>query len=151
MGNQCDHTCLSSNRRRLSLRIVVRYVLAHLPGMALLLLILFFVDRLVDLSAWFIWGLIVLWIAKDVALFPFVWHAYDRTDRPADTNSMLGARGVVEDRLAPKGYVRLGGELWQAELIEGSSPMEKGEGIRVRGTRGLTLLVEPDNEEKSTR
>jgi len=40
---------------------------------------------------------------------------------------MIGLRGITEDRLAPSGYVRVHGELWQAEVVQNSPPIEKGE------------------------
>jgi membrane-bound ClpP family serine protease len=109
-----------------------------------LALILMLVHRWIELPQWLLWGGIALWIAKDVILFPFVWRAYDRK-RSKESDSMIGAQGIAEDRLAPSGYVRVRGELWQAEAVAGSSPIERGVGVSVRGMRGLTLLVKPDN------
>lgn len=131
-----------------SARIVMRYALLEAPGVVLLVLILILVRRWMDLPAWFVWGLVALWVAKDVILFPFVWRAYDR-ERREETNSMVGARGIAEDRLAPSGFIRVHGELWQGEVMGGSRPIDRGEGVRVRGIRKLTLLVEPDNEESN--
>jgi hypothetical protein len=31
--------------------------------------------------------------------------------------------------------------------MEGAAPIERGEGMFVRGTRGLTLIVQPDNKQ----
>ena len=134
------------NRRAWSSRVLVRYVLLQLPALALLILMLAFVQRWVSLPAWFIWALIALWIAKDVILFPLTWRAYDQSRKGA-ANSMIGLRGITEDRLAPSGYVRVHGELWQAEVVQNSPPIEKGESVRVHGNRGLTLLVQGDNKE----
>ncbi len=60
---------------------------------------------------------------------------------------MLGAHGIARDRLAPSGSILVHGELWQAEVTEGSAPIERGEGVLVQGTRGLTLIVQPDNKQ----
>lgn len=136
------------NERRWSVRIVARYALFQVPAVAILVLILVLIRQWVDLPAWFFWGLVALWVAKDVILFPVTWRTYDR-ERPEDTNSMIGARGVAEDQLAPSGYIRVHGELWQGEVVAGGPPIDRGEGVRVRGIRRLTLLVEPDNEESS--
>ena len=134
------------NRRGWSARVVVRYALLQVAEVALLVLALIVVQRWVDLPAWFGWGLVALWVAKDVILFPFVWRAYD-WDRPGATNSMVGTQGIAEERLAPSGYVRVRGELWQAEVMGDGPPLDRGEAVRVRGICGLTLLIEPDNEE----
>jgi membrane protein implicated in regulation of membrane protease activity len=129
-----------------SARTVVRYGLLQLPGLALLVLFLVLAQRWFDIPSWLAWGFLALWVAKDAALYPFVRRSYDR-DQPRDMNPMLGAHGIARDRLAPSGYILVHGELWQAEVTEGSPPIEKGKGALVRGTRGLTLIVEPDNEE----
>lgn len=136
------------NERRWSARIVLRYALFQVPAVAILVLILVLVRRWVDLPTWFFWGLVAFWVAKDVISFPFTWRAYDRK-RLEDTDTMIGTRGFAEDRLAPSGYIRVRGELWQGEVVGGGPPIEKGEGVRVRGIRKLTLLVQPENEEST--
>jgi membrane protein implicated in regulation of membrane protease activity len=136
------------NRRTWSSRIVVRYVLLQIPALVVLILMLALVQRWVSLPAWFIWGLITLWIAKDVILFFFTWHAYDPTHK-GPANSMIDQRGIAENRLAPSGYIQVRGELWQAEVMENSLPIEKGQRVRIYGNRGLTLLVHRDNKESN--
>jgi membrane protein implicated in regulation of membrane protease activity len=127
-------------------RVVVRYVLLQVPALSVLILMLILVQRWVDLPSWLFWCLVGLWVAKDTILFPFTWRAYD-WDRLRNANPMVGSRGSAEDRLAPSGYVRVHGELWQAEVMEDGPPVEKGQAVRVRGIRGLTLLVQPNNEQ----
>ena len=53
--------------------------------------------------------------------------------------AMIGAIGIVQQALTPRGQVLVHGELWQAE-----SPQEvnRGERVRVRAIDGLMLLVE---------
>ena len=133
------------NKRKWSTRILVRYALLQLPALALLVLILIFLQRRVDVPVWIVWGSIAIWVAKDAILYPFVWRAYDR-QRPEAANSMVGTRGTAKERLAPSGYVQVRGELWKAALMEGSPPVERGEHVRVLQTRGLTLLVQPWEE-----
>ena len=130
--------------------ILVRYALLQLPAIALLVLALIFVQRWVTIPAWVFWGSITLWIAKDVILFPFVWRAYD-WNLSGSENSLVGKSGIVQDRLAASGYIRVRGELWQAEVVGGSPPIDKGKKVRVQGMRGLTLLVQPDNEENNVK
>ncbi|HUT70336.1 MAG TPA: NfeD family protein [Desulfatiglandales bacterium] len=130
-------------KRRWSRRVVIKYTLLQLPALVFLALILHVIRQWVEIPAWLIWGIIALWVVKDVVLFFFVWRAYDQNPL-ADANSMVGLHGVAKDRLAPSGYVEVHGELWQAEVMEGGPPVESGKGIRVRGIRGLTLIVQPD-------
>jgi len=54
-------------------------------------------------------------------------------------DAMIGQIAVVTQPLAPSGQVMVNGELWQAES---AIPAAKGEQVRVRGLRDLTLLVE---------
>ncbi len=54
-------------------------------------------------------------------------------------DAMIGLIAVVTQPLAPSGQVMVNGELWQAES---ATPAAKGEEVRVRGLRDLTLLVE---------
>jgi len=124
-----------------SVRVVGRYALFQIPSLGILVSILILVRQWVDLPNWFFWGFIVSWLVKDIFLFPFVWRAYER-DRLKELHSLIGKEGTVEDRLAPSGYIRVHGELWQAEMSEDDSPIEKGETVRIQGIRGLKLLVE---------
>jgi membrane protein implicated in regulation of membrane protease activity len=130
-------------KRRWSRRVVIKYTLLQLPALVFLALILHLIRLWVQMPAWLIWGMVGLWVVKDMILFPFVWRSYDQ-DRLGEANSMVGMHGVAKDRLAPSGYVEVHGELWQAEVMEGVPFVESGEDIRVRGIRGLTLIVQPD-------
>jgi len=122
------------------MRIIIRYVILQIPALSLLIVLVVLAEHWVDLHSWFIWGLIGLWIAKDLALFPLTWRAYDQ-DQARPGSSMIGARGIAEEKLDPSGYIRVGGELWKAEAAGNARPIEKGEGVRIQGIRGLTLLV----------
>ena len=131
-------------KRRWSRRVVIKYTLLQLPALVFLALILYLIRLWVQMPAWLIWGMVGLWVVKDVILFPFVWRSYDQ-DRYADANTMIGLRGIVKDRLAPSGYVEVHGELWQAEVVEGATYVESGDAVRVKEIRGLTLIVQPDH------
>jgi membrane protein implicated in regulation of membrane protease activity len=122
-------------------RIIVRYALFQIPSLALLIFILILARRWVNLPEWFFWGAIAVWLAKDAMLFPFVWRAYDR-DRLRELQSLVGIEGIVEERLAPTGYIRVHGELWQAEVVRAGLSIERGEPVTIRGIKGLRLQVE---------
>jgi len=130
-------------KRGWSFRIFVRYVLFQVPGVVLLYLLLILARRVVALPTWFIWSLMALWVIKDLILFPAVWRAYDQEGKD-DAISMVGPRGIAEDRLDPSGYIRVHGELWKAEVMGDSPSIRKGEKVTVRGISGLKLFVEPD-------
>jgi len=129
-----------------TVRVLVRYILLQIPGTALLTLILIQIHKWFDLPLWSIYGLIAVSVVKDVILFPLVWRAYDWSSQK-EVNPMVGRQGIVRERLAPSGYIRIHGELWKAELKNGNPPIEKGEAVRVEEVRGLTLFVGPSEEE----
>ena len=130
------------DRRAYSSRMLIRYALHHIPGAVFFLMLIVLLRHWIEMPSWIWWGLIALWVVKDIALFPFVWRSYDAQPL-GPGHSMLGATGIAKDELAPTGYIRVGGELWRAQLLEGDSPVESGKTVCVREIRGLTLLVEP--------
>ena len=130
-------------RKGWSAKVVLRYALIQVPFTALVIVVLIWLRKWVDLPIWFIFGLVAFLVIKDIVLFPFVWRAYD-PDSPALTNTMEGARGIAINDLHPSGYVEIGAERWQAEVIEGTPPIRRGQAVRVREIRGLTLIVQVD-------
>lgn len=131
------------------MRTVAKYALLQIPELALLVLALLLAGHWFDLPRWIFWGLLTLWVIKDVALFPLLRRAYE-AEGPHDSSSTIGRTGVALERLDPSGYVRVRGELWRAEATDGS-PVEKGEEVGVHGIRGLTLLVRPEANESDGR
>ena len=128
--------------RKIPKSIYLRYILLNIPGLAAVILILIIIQHWVVLPVWLFWSIIGFWIVKDVVLFPFVWRAYD-WERSGRSRSMIGERGIAKERLAPKGYVQVRGELWRAEIIEGASAIEMGQPVKIVKMDGLTLFVEP--------
>ena len=126
---------------RPSFRVVLKYALLNLPGLMLGLGILMFLQKWLELPHWALWVIGALWILKETLIFPFMWRSYD-SGSGRNTYQMLGMPGIVEKRLAPSGYIRIRGELWQAETGKNDSPAEVGETVMVRDRRGLTLVVE---------
>ncbi len=136
------------NGRRLgkeswSIRVVLRYLLFQIPGWILTTMIVLLADYWLDLASWTAAALILLWIAKDIVLFPFVWRAYDQSPSRV-VYGMVGERAVVIERLSPAGYVRVHGERWRAEAKSEAAPVEAGRKVRIVEVRGLTLVVEPE-------
>lgn len=129
-----------------SFHIIGKYVLLQLPALAMLIVLLMLAKQWIELPPWFMWGLVVLWVAKDMALFPLTWTAYDKDRRTTD-NPIIGTHGTAEEQLHPSGYIRIKGELWRAEVVGNAPAIQKGESVRVEGIRGLTLLVKPGDDE----
>ena len=122
-------------------RTLLRYTLFQIPDLILLSLGLAAAVRWWALPVFVAYGLVALWIAKDVIMYPILRVAYE-SGGSSGVDGIHGALGVVTQPLAPSGYVRLGSELWKAELRCGSGTGSVGSAIRVVEIRGLTLVVE---------
>ncbi len=121
--------------------IYLRYILLNIPGVAAVILILIIIQHWVVLPVWLFWSIIVFWVVKDALLFPFVWRAYD-WERPGQSRSMVGERGIAKERLAPAGYVQVHGELWRAVVIDDGPAIQMGQSVKIVKMDGLTLFVE---------
>lgn len=137
------HDGREAKRKRWTDRTHVRYGLLQLPGWAVVGIILLLCDNWFDLPAWSLWVIMILWIGKDIAMYPFVRIAYERMPENS-AYGLIGVRGVAINRLDPVGRVQVHGELWKAELVPEVPAVEKGQKVIVRNVRGLTLLVQPD-------
>lgn len=86
------------------------------------------------------WLLVVLAGTVDVLETAFLWWWSKRRRSVVGVDALVGSRAVVITALAPRGQVRLQGEIWEAE-----SPVQvdPGREVVVRGVRGLALDVEP--------
>jgi membrane protein implicated in regulation of membrane protease activity len=122
-------------------RTLIRYVLLQLPGLSVLILILMVAQSYIDLAKYAFWGIVGLWILKDILLYPVVGRYYD-PNYPKDRFSMIGLSGVAQEPLKPTGYVRVRGELWKAKILDQQTHINAGESIIIRGVDGLTLLVD---------
>ena len=132
--------------KEIPLRVYIRYGLLTIPGTVALILVLIVVQNWVSIPIWLWLTLILLWIAKEIVLFPFVWRAYDHT-RSEVSHSMIGQRGLTKERLAPAGYILVQGELWKAEKLVNEPPIEKNQWVRVKKLVGLKLFVVPEKTE----
>jgi membrane protein implicated in regulation of membrane protease activity len=86
-------------------------------------------------------------------VFAFVYLAFFRRwlrhklkprEVPSNVDALIGRSGVVTVRIAPHeaGQVKLGDEIWRAELAPGSdSVREPGQSVTVQSVDGVTLKV----------
>ena len=131
------------NARRLAPETLLKYAVLQLPGLGLIVIILVVLRRWVELPLSWLLGSVALWLLKDILLYPLVWRAYD-PQSSSPHSSMLGRQGLSKARLEPAGYVEVSGELWRAEIAQGSAPIAEGDRVRVVDAQGLTLIVELD-------
>lgn len=122
--------------------ILVKYTLYQIPDTALAFLVLWILVEWAGVSPRLAGGLALLWILKDILMFPVLWHSFGGTDA-SDPRSIVGAEGIVTERCGPRGYVRVRGETWKAEPDERGTAIDAGARVVVTGSQGLTLYVKP--------
>ncbi len=129
-----------------STHVLVKYFALQLVGWALALVGLWLAAEIFAWPKAAVWIGFAAWAAKDIALYPLVWRAYD--ERGASTaHPRQGSEGFVLNRLDPVGSVRIDGERWRARAATGrieecGEDIDAGERVRVVGRDGMTLLVE---------
>lgn len=117
-----------------------KYVLLQIPGWIIAALLLLSVQQWLAFSPWLAYAGFAAWMLKDFAMYPLVRTAYD-FDVKTGVEQLIGVQGVVQNELAPRGKIRVRGELWSAEIEPGAQPLAQGEPVRVLGAQGLTLIV----------
>jgi membrane-bound ClpP family serine protease len=121
----------------------VRYLLFQVPQWLLLALFLWFLVDRTAVPVWATIGFFLVWVAKDLAVYPIVRTAYE-TDHRIGAERLIGDKGIAHDTLDPEGYIRINGELWKARLESIDRPIARNSPVRVTGAHGLTLVVEQD-------
>lgn len=117
-----------------------RYWLLQVPGWVLLGAALAAARYYFGLSTLWAVAVFVLWLLKDAALYPWLGRHYEiRSDDAAAR--LLGRPAIAQEALAPVGYVKIGGELWRAEVNGDATPISPGEVVLVESIEGLTLRV----------
>jgi len=115
-----------------------RYLLFQIPGWvisALVLVVLLEIELLSGRLAMLLWG---LWLLKDALMYPLVRSSYEASAHQHGAMTLVGARGVVVRALRPRGYIRVRGELWQAECATGA---DVGAEVEVVAAKSMRLVV----------
>jgi membrane-bound serine protease (ClpP class) len=92
-------------------------------------------------------GIMAAWAVLGTWLFIFTTRTLEK-QAPAGRPSMVGTTGKVTTKLAPKGMVRIRGELWSARSIEGD--INAGEDIVVTSEERMKLLVRKAGDSEAT-
>jgi membrane protein implicated in regulation of membrane protease activity len=117
-----------------------RYWLLQVPAWGVIVALVLIAHRYFGFSL--VWGasILILWIVKDWAIYPMLKKHYRfRSDDPV--RALVGQSAVAQEALRPRGYVRLRGELWLAELAGNSAAVLPGDDVIVEAIDGLTLRV----------
>ena len=131
-------------------RAAIRYALLQIPSIVLVLVVLYYLDRIAPVPSHVKAVIIALVVLSDIAMLPLLWRAYD-TRPAAGPLSMIGERGVALRELSPEGLVRVRGEIWRARVGDGHAPVAKGGAVTVVEREGLVLTVEPRAEQGGKR
>lgn len=81
-------------------------------------------------------------------MYPLLRGAYESGVKTG-VDQLIGARGVAQQELAPRGYVRVRGELWRAEIDPHDEPISAGSHVKVLAAKGMTLIVKAEEDKRS--
>jgi membrane protein implicated in regulation of membrane protease activity len=129
------------------LKTFLRYLLFQILGWVILALVLYVLVHKTEVPQWAAMGLFILWVIKDLAMFPLVRSSYEGNARTG-AETLIGSQGRVQQPLTPEGYVKINGELWKAQTESPDQLLARDTPVRVRGARGLTLIVEAEKNDK---
>ncbi len=76
---------------------------------------------------------------KDILIAPYVLSGGLEKKPETGPESLIGGTALVVEDLSPEGVVKIGGELWRAECLNGVA--ERGESVRIISVRGTKVLV----------
>jgi membrane-bound ClpP family serine protease len=127
------------NKRLTVIRLVLAIISMALEQVAIWVIWRWLLpDFGIELSFSVLIGIMVAWAVFGTWLFIFTTSALKK-QAMVGFPSMVGARGRAAGKLAPRGMVRIRGELWGATAVEGS--IDDSEDIVVVSEDGLKLLV----------
>ena len=127
-----------------------RYTAFQVPGWIIAAGGGWFLHRWLDIPVWVASGVLVVWVIKDYALYPWLGSAYE-LDHRRPIDRLVGEHGTASDALSPSGYIRVRGELWRARSedvqvdvdVEGGKAIVQGDRVEVIGVDGTLLVVRP--------
>jgi membrane-bound serine protease (ClpP class) len=119
----------------------LKYVLFQIPGWIMSGAFLALLVHWELIATWLAVLGFVLWLVKDLVLYPFFRRAYE----PSATGSatLVGALGVAEGNLAPAGFIRVRGELWRAVASPADKVVPAGTEVEVVKAERMELFVRP--------
>jgi membrane protein implicated in regulation of membrane protease activity len=119
------------------------YLILQIPDTALAIVVLAVLHQWAGLPTPWAVALLALWTLKNVFGYALLRDAF-APSRATGLEALLGRAVSVVEALAPRGRVRVDGELWWAEISPATETIPPGSRVIIRGCRGLTLLVEPE-------
>ena len=117
-----------------------RYTAFQVPGWILAACIGWWLYANINVSIWLASGILLVWVIKDYALYPFFRFAYE-TKELLPMEKLMGEFGTVVKALTPNGYIKVHGELWRAKSLNNETSIKVGNIVKITGFKGITLLV----------
>ncbi len=123
----------------MNVRLIIAILTSLIDEIIILAIILFVLPRVGINLPW--WGIALIVIAFLIyAVATFILGSRILRKKPvAGFTDMLGMSGKATSRLAPKGFVRIEGELWEAKAEKGV--IDVGAEVTVIAQEGLKLIV----------
>ena len=119
-----------------------KYFLLQIPGWLVTATVITVLWRWQLLPRWLALLGFFAWIAKDLILFRFLRHAYEGSAKLGSA-ALVGASGIVQGELNPRGYVRIRGELWRAVTTPADGVIDSGTEVEVIAAERMTVFVRP--------
>ena len=94
----------------------------------------------IDIPLWALVFMMIALGAYSCAGYIFGKKALEKKPLMA-SEAMIGSKCIVMTPLAPRGYVKVGSELWQASSL--GSAIDKGQEVVIVGIDEMRLLVAP--------
>ncbi len=121
--------------KRINIRLLFTIIISLVPEAIILLVLLFVLPRFgIEIPLWLILTLVLI--------FSIITYVLYRTLKKAPLlgfDNMIGKSGMTVNQIACRGTVKIGRELWAAE-VDGDD-IEAGEEVTVIGQTGLKLKV----------
>ena len=116
--------------------IVLAYLLDDIIIIGIVFLLLWVFH--VDISLPLIIFMVILFVALVFITHRYLVPAYRRR-KITGAEGLIGAKGIVVERLAPEGVVKIDSEYWRAQATGGNIETEAT--VEVTGVNGLLLKV----------
>jgi len=120
-------------------RLILAIVSTVLEEVALVIIVLWGLPQIgVQIPLWGLIALMAAWSAISI----FIYRAGSRALRRKPVlglPAMIGSKGKAISPLAPSGFIRIRGELWDA--ISSDDRIDTGEEVTIVGQDGLKLVV----------
>lgn len=119
-----------------------RYWISQVPGWGIAFVVLAMAWSFLGLPGWAALAVGALLVIKDAALYPLSMRAL-RSAPHSGPAALVGAQGVAAGPIDPggEGRVRIGPEVWRAQLAAGEGALADGAPVRVDDVRGLRVVV----------